>query len=296
MSQAGEAKKSKMALAVLMITSVAGTEKDPRVRVDDPIGPKLLKWSDGVYAVGRLPALHRRARHALERNDPGAYGFLSLRLRHIDAIVRQEAAAGAKQLVILGAGYDTRAYRMEELADVTVYEVDLPATSLDKQERLSRVMTRTPETVQYVEVDFTRQDLVQRLKDHGCKLSVPTLFVLSGVSMYLPDAAVRELFSQVSQFSSGSGIVLDYLLEDLLSEPEKYPGGPKWLSRASKAGEKLRCGFSINAFQEVVEGCGLELVDQAKASDLAESYLVGTDGVTSASAYEFAVIAHARVP
>jgi methyltransferase (TIGR00027 family) len=166
----------------------------PQVRIDDPVAPRLLSWRDGKFAAARVRALLPALRAIQEHMTPGGYGYIVARVHHMDAIVRGEVAAGLDRIVILGAGYDTRAYRMRDvLAGVQVVEVDLPATSSDKRARLVKGLGSLPAAVTYVEVDFTGSGPAERLVEHGHELSVRTLFVLSGVALLLPRTAVFEL-------------------------------------------------------------------------------------------------------
>lgn len=295
----GETSKrgSETALAVLMFTSVGGTESDPSVRVDDPVGPRLLRWTDGTYGLGRVPRLHARVRRKAEQSDPGNYGFMVARLHHMDDVVRREAAEGLDQLVILGAGYDTRAYRMrDDLAGVRVFEVDHPATSQDKRARLKRALGAVPEDVTYVEVDFNRQNLLERLADHGHDDSARTLFVLSGVSMYLPEASVRELFSQVATHSSPrTSILFDYFFADAMTSPERYYGAREWIARVTKIGEEPKFGISMEEIGAVLESHGLRLVSQSDMTELAERHLRRGDGTYVARPFDFAAVARASV-
>ncbi len=288
---------SETALAVLMFTSVATTEADPAVRVDDPIGPRLMRWSDGQYAVGKLPMLHRMFRRRAEKSDPGAYGYMAARLRWMDDIVRREVADGVDQLVILGAGYDTRAYRMrDELDGVQVFEVDVPATSRDKRARLKKVFGSVPADVTYVEVDFNRQRFIDRLSEHGHDGSARTLFVLSGVSMYLPEEAVLDLLSQVAAHSpAGSSIVFDHFFDDVVSHPERYRGAREWIGRANSAGEEPQYGVAMAEVGSVVANCGLRLDSQCDMTELEERYLRRADGTSVEKPYDFGAVAHAIV-
>ena len=290
-------KGSKMALAVLMFTSVAGTEEDPNVRIDDPVGPRLFRWGDGKYRVGGVPMTHPVFRRMIERSDPGAYGFNVVRLLYMDDVVRREAADGLDQLVVLGAGYDTRAYRMGgELDGARVFEVDLPAMSRDKRQRLQKAIGSIPDEVRYVEVDFNRQDVFERLAEHGYDESARTLFVLSGVSMYLPESAVLKLFSQVaSQSARRASILFDYVYDDLLTSPERYTGAGQFIARAAKAGEELRYGISMEGAGAVLDRCGLRLASQYDMRELADRHLRRADGTCLPGPYEFAAVAHAVV-
>jgi methyltransferase (TIGR00027 family) len=284
-----------MALSVLMFSCVGGTEDDPTVRIDDPIGPRLFRWSDGKYRIGKLPAAHPLFRRMVERSDPGAYGFNICRLLHIDDVIRREAADGLDQLVILGAGYDTRAYRMgDQLGGARVFEVDLPAMSQDKRERLMKALGSTPKEVRYVEVDFNRQDVFERLAEHGYDESVRTLFVLSGVSMYLPEEAVLKLFSRVaSQPTLRASIVFDYMFDDLVTHSERYSGARQFIARATSAGEELRHGIAMKDVGPVLDRCGLRLGSQHDMAELADRHLRRADGTRVATPYEFAAVAHA---
>ena len=289
--------KSETALAVLTFLAAAGSEPDLAVRVEDPFASRLIKWSDGKYVGGKKPRFHPYFRKVAEKSDPGAYGFMIARVLHMDDVVRREATDGLDQLVILGAGYDTRAYRMrDQLADVKVFEVDLPAMSKDKRARLEKVLGSVPDDVDYVEVDFNNQGLFDRLAEHGYDESARTLFVLSGVSMYLPEAAALELFSQVAGHSSpGSSILFDYFFDDLRSNPERYHGGRPWVDRVDRAGEEHLYGVAMDDLGEVLASRGLRLASQSDMEELAERYLRRTDGTSLTKPYDFAAVAHAVV-
>lgn len=289
--------RSVTALAVLALTSMATTEDDPAVRFEDPVGPRLIRWSDGVWAMGKVASLHRWFRPILEKANPGAYGFMLARVRSIDDVVREEVAAGLRQLVILGAGYDTRAYRMdEELAGVRLFEVDRPEMSRDKRERIRQALGGLPENVSYVEADFDRERLRERLLAHGYDPTEPTLFVLSGVSMYLTEATVRELLSQVGDGVSGrASIVFDYFFDDLATDPDRYHGGRKWVESVRKAGEEFQFGISTDELDATLEECGWRLSSHMDMTELAARYLCGDDGTSVAEPYDFAALARAEV-
>jgi methyltransferase (TIGR00027 family) len=116
--------------------------------------------------------------------------LMALRTAAIDLGVRDAIAAGATQLVILGAGYDGRAWRMRELAGVKVFEVDHPATQNDKRAHLAKLPPATG-IVTFVSIDFERESLGAALDRAGHDRSSPTCWIWEGVVMYLTRDAMR---------------------------------------------------------------------------------------------------------
>jgi methyltransferase (TIGR00027 family) len=291
------AQSSTTALAVLSAIAVAGSERDAGVRFDDPIASRLLRWSDGKYAAARMRALHPLMRRAMERQVPGGYGYSIARMHHMDAVVRTELRAGLDTLVILGAGYDTRPYRMREgLNGVAVIEVDHPATSRDKRERVAKALGALPPGVSYLEVDFSHQDLLDRLADHDHELSARTLFILSGVAMYLTEAAVLRLFDQIAAHSSPrTSLLFDYVYSDVFTNPERYYSGPEWVPFVAGVDEEARSGFAPGHVGKVLASHGLRLDSHIDSDRLTERYLRRADGSIAAIPHGFAAIAHAFV-
>jgi methyltransferase (TIGR00027 family) len=115
-----------------------------------------------------------------------------VRTRFIDEALARAVAAGAAQVVILGAGFDSHAYRCQELlAGVSVFEVDRPTTQALKRERVNAVLGSPPVNLTYVAIDFQHEDLGDVLRRHGYDRSLRTFFILEGVTMYLPEDALR---------------------------------------------------------------------------------------------------------
>jgi methyltransferase (TIGR00027 family) len=151
-----------------------------------------------------------------EWRGPGVNGFLAARDRYSDDVLQKFLNEGLQQLVILGAGYDSRAYRLN-LAGVKVFEVDHPATQADKLAKLQAIFGKIPEHVTYVPVDFNTQTLEKRLLDSGYDPKRKTLFIWQGVSMYLASEAVDSTLAFVVHHSgAGSAIVFDYIYQSML--------------------------------------------------------------------------------
>lgn len=139
--------------------------------------------------------------------------MMALRTLAIDAAVRDAIAGGARQLVILGAGYDGRAWRLAELADVKVFEVDHPATQGDKRARVASLPPALG-TVTFVPVNFERDALGDALARAGHDASSPTCWIWEGVVMYLTHDAVHATLAAVAQRSAaGSTLIINYHTE-----------------------------------------------------------------------------------
>jgi methyltransferase (TIGR00027 family) len=138
--------------------------------------------------------------------------MMMIRTKFVDDALRRAVESGATQVVILGAGFDSHAYRFEALLDgVRVFEVDRPATQAMKRQRVREVLGAAPPNLTYASIDFQREDLRDVLARHGHDLQQRTFFVLEGVTMYLPEDAVRDTLRFVALHPAGSSIVFDFV-------------------------------------------------------------------------------------
>lgn len=128
----------------------------------------------------------------------GAAGNICARTQYFDEKMRQALEGGCTQVVILGAGYDTRALRLAS-PKVRFFEVDHPATQADKRARLSSLGLPSPT---FVTVDFTRDDLTQKLEEAGFSRSHKAFFLWEGVTMYLTEPEVRATLRAVKALAA----------------------------------------------------------------------------------------------
>jgi methyltransferase (TIGR00027 family) len=156
--------------------------------------------------------------------------MIALRTSAIDKAVRDAIADGAEQLVILGAGYDGRAWRMPELAGVRVFEIDHPDTQAEKRARM-RALPPATGIVNFIPMDFAQESLDKVLDRAGHDRLLPTCWIWEGVVMYLPRDVVRMTLSSIAARSThGSTLIVNYhgpgrgflamLMFRLLGEPQ----------------------------------------------------------------------------
>jgi methyltransferase (TIGR00027 family) len=184
--------------------------------------------------------------------------IIGLRTCAIDAAVRDPIARGTRQLVILGAGYDGRAWRLPELAGVTVFEVDHPATQGEKRARVAELPAPIG-TVKFVSMDFERDSLDAVLGRAGHDASSPTCWIWEGVVMYLTIEAMRSTLAAISSRSArGSTLIVNYhtahrrffakLLFRLIGEPQI-----RALTPAEMAAELHSAGFVVREDSSILD-------------------------------------------
>jgi len=216
----------------------------------DPLARDFL--GRGLAILVRSGIARRIAFWVVERVAPGLAGDIIGRVRYIDDRVQQAIREGCRQVVILGAGYDSRAYRLPDKdRSVKYFEVDYPATQKVKMERIRRRFDQLPSNVVYIAIDFERDDLALRLGDAGYDSRLKTLFIWEGVTMYLTARAVDRVLDFVATGSrEGSSIIFDYVHksfiddERLVYDDEDF----KTLARARRAYERIDQAITAEPF------------------------------------------------
>ncbi len=168
--------------------------------------------------IGKIPPLRKLALWYLEQKHPFILDCIPARTRYIDEYVNECIGAGLEQLIILGAGYDSRGYRIEGLkGKVTVFEVDHPATQKRKTELVKKMMDPLPSNVVYVAIDFNKEKLPQRMFQSGYNKDKMSLFIWEGVTPLLTAEAVDETLQFVAKNSGpGSSIIFNYILKSVV--------------------------------------------------------------------------------
>lgn len=181
-----------------------------------PLGPRLaaraFKWG----------FMRDLAIKATEKKAPGIWGGVLCRKRYADDKVAEAIDLGIQQLVILGAGLDTRAYRLTAPAKVPAFEVDLPANITYKRDRLLKLFGGLPEHVTLIPVDFQTDDLAGALASNGFRADAQTMFVWEAVTQYLTEDGFRRTLRFLSKAAAGSRLIFTYVREDFLAGVNFY--------------------------------------------------------------------------
>ncbi len=215
------------------------------------LGPELANIIDD-------PNLTEATAAALEESTPGAISCVGARTRYIDDYLKACIENGIEQLVMLGAGYDTRPYRFSELKGrVKVFELDQPATQKVKTEKLKTILGSIPEHVVYVAIDFDRENMADRLFSSGFERTARTLYIWEGVTMYITAEAVDETLDFVANNSGkGSSIIFNYMLQSVVDGTCRTEDAEKMRQSYAQRGEPLTFGIPEGTIVEFLSQRG----------------------------------------
>ncbi|ATY13443.1 SAM-dependent methyltransferase [Amycolatopsis sp. AA4] len=201
---------------------VAADQHETRPLIDDPWARRLLPAGGRLaVALTRYRPIRRALTSATEKKMPGLWASMLCRKRFVDDALHAALDGGIDAVVILGAGFDTRACRLPALAKIPVYEVDLPANIARKRTALTRALGRVPENVTLVPIDFETQNLADALAQHGYSAG-RTFFIWEAVTQYLTEAGVRRTFDFLATAPAGSRLAFTYLRKDFLDGTALY--------------------------------------------------------------------------
>lgn len=204
----------------------------------DPFAPSFLSANLRAAAlIARLPFAASIVDHYTDFRLPGARTSAIARTRLIDDSLLDAITAGFSQIVILGSGFDCRAYRLPQLNRTTVFEVDHPATLATKLSRLHHVLPKLPDYVRYVETDFMRQSLPEVLPAAGFQLSRLAVFIWEGVTQYLTADAVDAVLRFVAMCSSGTRLLFTYVHAGMLDGAVRFKADSRLLRGYASLGE-----------------------------------------------------------
>jgi len=236
------------------------------------ISPEILKW------IACNPEETKAAWTRAERLLPGIDNSIIARVRYFDDFVKRSIDECLEQLVILGAGYDSRAYRIEGLTKIKVFEVDHPAMQAVKIEKIKKIFGCLPDHVTYIPADLGRDDFGKKLLEMEYSQSKKTLFLMEGLLYYLPPEIVNKILSFISKNSAkGSAILFDYYPQSVVDGSCKLEVGRNLYNQLIQFGEPLRFGIEEEMIEEFLTKRGFSKVCNVSSEDYKKVYFVGVN-------------------
>jgi methyltransferase (TIGR00027 family) len=219
------------------------------------LGPALRSW----VAMSRIPYLATALAWYADLRAPGARTSAIARTRLVDDTIAEALGCGMRQVVILGAGFDCRIYRLACLDAVAAFEVDHPATLALKLSRLRRVDPRLPATTRFVEIDFQQQSLAETLQQAGFNSRQPAIFLWEGVTNYLTADAVDRVLRYVASCAARSLLIFTYVHRRALDGSGEFPDAAAITHNVAKLGEPWTFGLIPETLSSYLDERGLRL-------------------------------------
>ena len=257
-----------------LIETIAGADK--RV-INDPYADSFVIGSGFIKLMG-----HKLNAWLSEKLAPGFHEHLIARTKFIDELIQKSAVNGTEQYVILGAGYDSRAHRLELPSSLKIFEVDQPEVSDNKLAKLPKQLPNS-DNVTYVNIDFSYQSLTEQLIGAGFDQKKSAIFTLEGVSQYITKEAVSSTIKELASLTRDTNSIffMSYVDELLDKNPEAcfgegYPNPAKKASLikglSAKVGEPWISFYNGAEIEDLLSQNGYSIEENVTLEDLNSLY------------------------
>jgi methyltransferase (TIGR00027 family) len=276
--------------------AIAAQNPDEKIRNPDHLAMKLLPPNFWVF--GFLHKDYARSMQGIKFFRAAGYYTVNACTKHIDGLLQKLGQNGLRQVVKIGAGFDSRPYRLgEQMPDVHFFEIDLPATSAAKQAAIKNVFGKLPANVTYIPVDYRSRHFINTLKKAGYDEKRKTLFIWEGTSQFMDEKIVDTTLRYIAQHSnSQSKVVFSYIPSEFVRGEYGKMGWVRFRElRARAAGEPWKFGIPHKKTGDFFNQRGLKIIADIGPKELAGQYLVGSDGKLDGKPTPYVRIAYAGV-
>ncbi|AGC62018.1 Leucine carboxyl methyltransferase [Mycobacterium marinum] len=278
------------AFGPMVLSAVEQNEPAEHRLVDDDLAdlflPRPLRW---LVSATRPAGIRRLFIRWSEWSGSGLWVNLTCRKRFIGDKLG-EALDDVDAVAILGAGLDTRAYRLTRKVRIPIFEVDLPVNIARKAKTVRRVLGELPLSVRLVALDFEHDDLLTALAEHGYLTDFRVFFICEGVTQYLTEETVRRTLEGLRAAAPGSRLVFTYVRRDFIDGTNRY--GTRTLYRSVRQRRQLwHFGLLPDEVPEFLAEYGWRLVEQAGPDELVQRYVEPAGRKLNASQIEWSAYA-----
>lgn len=271
-----EAMTSRTAEMTCLLRAASYYESISQYRCNDVIAPILIpKYFKPLLQlrIGRFILKNKIA-------PKGMYEYVIVRTKYIDEVFMKAMEKGFDQILIFGAGFDSRGIRLnKEEARTIIFEIDAPKTQEAKINQLKKRKITIPHNVVFIPVDFNKEVVRDKLTSKGFRKNKTTLFVMEGLLMYLNDEAVEETFKLISEYAGpGSEIVFDCVYASVIRRENLYNGEAEVFERVKKAKEQWTFGIEKGEIKSFLDKFQIRLIEQLDSEELEQRYFTDDTG------------------
>ncbi len=256
---------SQTAMLIASLRALSCYEDDPRIRGEDYMAEMFLPDDK------RIPLKTHELRPVIKKAIPeGLYEYVMARTKHFDELFLRFLNLPIPQIVLLGTGFDSRAYRFgDQINGSMIYEVDTPAMQEMKQRILKGNDVRIHNNIRYVSADLEKNEWFEALLRAGFQGSRQTLYIWEGVTFYLSVQSVETVLRLLKQQSaSGSLLSFDY----------QHSDNENTLIDTGLENERIKFGLNAHNCDAYLHGFGYSVIEQIDSHQMDSRYSTMLDG------------------
>lgn len=208
-----------------------------------------------------------------DNKTKGIHGSQVCRTKYIDDSLQSAIENGIEQVVILGAGLDTRPYRITGRDHIKFFEIDMPSIQDYKKRKIENYLGSLPHNIVFIPIDFDMQTLDAVTVGKGLDFSKPVFFIWEGVTPYITEEAVGNTLRFISKSSPGSIVVFTYILKSVVEKSSDIVGADDLVTYLEKYGITWHFGLDPSAVPAFLKEFNLKLIEDVGAAYFQENYL-----------------------
>lgn len=257
-------KISETAIIIASLRALSNYEADEKFSCNDHYADLFLPDEK------RIPLKDSKTREMIKKAIPkGMYEYVISRTKYFDRVFIEALQQNTEQIVFLGAGFDSRPYRFNEIINkAKIFEVDIEATQ-EYKKSLLRNKLDSLEKIKYVSVNFEKTDLFSKLKEQGYNQSEKTVFLWEGVTFYLSKDAVYRMLREIRENSApNSKICFDF--QTMKSMEELIKTGIKE--------ESVKFGIEEGKIAEFVLSNKYRVIEHLSSKEIEQKFMIKEGG------------------
>jgi methyltransferase, putative, TIGR00027 family len=262
-------KESRTAEMTCLARAISFYEQDRCCKSEDYVAPMILPpFFKIMFKSGMLRSICKKGLFHF-----GIYEYVVARTKYIDDVFKN-IKNDFDQVLIFGAGFDSRAIRFYDLLkNSTVYELDSPMTQTAKINQFMKLGLRFPPNLRLIGIDFTKETLDQKLAASGFQKNQACLFLMEGLTMYLDPQSIDNIFTIIKEHAGkDSLLIFDYVFESVLRGGGNRYGAKNVAQLVDSQGENWTFGIDEDQIPLFLERYGLELADHCDPLKLSERF------------------------
>ena len=265
-------KSSETAVQMALSRTIESLKTEEERICYDPLAKDFLTPKYKILIQNKL--LRNSVVKIIDQLFIGHHYYVVARTRYIDDFLQECIANEIQQVVIMGAGFDSRAYRFEKLKNLTTFEIDYPATQNAKKILIQNIFGTLPEYVNYIPIDFTKEKLKDLLLQNTYNRDLKTLFIWEGTTPYITAESVDDTLAFVTSYScKGSSIIFDYILKSVLDRTCKYKGAEREFAYLKKTSEPFTFGIEEDKIISFMKERNFNNIVSVGSDDLKKTYI-----------------------